>query len=1111
MSSRSRRAVSKPPLGAADKPTREAWLAALAERDEALRQRTATSDILRLIAASPNDVGPVLDKLVETACRLCEAYEAIVLLREGDDLRIAAHHGPIPLPPNIRGLWPISRDWPPGRAVFDRKPIHVHDLAAAANEYPVAVAFSAAAGLAASQDAALPAMAWRTALAMPLLREGEALGVIVLGRAEVWPFSDAQIALLQTFADQAVIAIQNARLFNETQEAQQQQTATAEVLKVISRSAFDLQTVLDMLVRSAAELVDAAHGSIHIREGEVYPYKSGFGFNPGIRSLIRHNPISPGRETLAGRVAMSGRVESIPDVLADAEFSPSLKAAIQVRSILGVPLLRDDQVEGMMILGRTEPGPFTPGQIELVRTFADQAVIAIENVRLFDEVQAKTRHLQEALQQQTATADVLKVISRSAFDLDFVFNTLMELAVRLSGARGGAICVRDGDAFRICANVDPDPEVTRSIVGRQVAPSRDSTFGRVLLSRQIEEVPDVAADPEYDWPRWGARARLGVPMLRDGELVGVFTLVREAPGRFAPRIVELVQTFADQAIIAIENTRLFDEVQARTRDLQEALQQQTATSDVLKVISRSAFDLDKVLETLVQSAQRLCGAQGGMIFVRDGDVYRLAAHVGMAEAFVRFRLENPLHADRRSAVGRVALTGEAAHVADAFADPDIQKVGPQLGGFRAVLSIPLMREGEVVGIFALSRPEPCLFALGQIKLVQTFADQAAIAIANVRLFNEVKSKTDDLSEALQLQTATSEVLKVISRSAFDLQAVFDTLTASAVELCGAFSGSICVRDGDVYRYRGNAGPGLSEAMSQYLASHPATPGRGSIVGRVLLLGRVEEIPDVVEDADYLVPLGAHGQVSRALLGVPLLGKDGIEGALVLTRKEPGHFTRRQIEIVETFADQAVIAVENVRLFDEVQARTKELALSLDNLHKAQDRLVQSEKLASLGQLTAGIAHEIKNPLNFVNNFSALSRELIDELASVIEVGAARKRAARRGGRADRDHRGQPRQGGSARQAGGFHRQEHAPACAGGLGRSVVGQRQRDGRRGAESRLSRRAGRKARLQRHDREIAGPGRRRRRSLPAGDYARALEFDFQRVLRDEQAQAGRRGQRL
>ena len=267
MSSRSRRAVSKPPLGAADKPTREAWLAALAERDEALRQRTATSDILRLIAASPNDVGPVLDKLVETACRLCEAYEAIVLLREGDDLRIAAHHGPIPLPPNIRGLWPISRDWPPGRAVFDRKPIHVHDLAAAANEYPVAVAFSAAAGRAASQDAALPAMAWRTALAMPLLREGEALGVIVLGRAEVWPFSDAKIALLQTFADQAVIAIQNARLFDEVQartrdlqEALQQQTATAEVLKVISRSAFDLQTVLDTLVRSAAELVDAAHG-----------------------------------------------------------------------------------------------------------------------------------------------------------------------------------------------------------------------------------------------------------------------------------------------------------------------------------------------------------------------------------------------------------------------------------------------------------------------------------------------------------------------------------------------------------------------------------------------------------------------------------------------------------------------------------------------------------------------------------------------------------------------------------------------------------------------------------------------------------------------------------
>ena len=247
----------------------------------------------------------------------------------------------------------------------------------------------------------------------------------------------------------------------------------------------------------------------------------------------------------------------------------------------------------------------------------------------------------------------------------------------------------------------------------------------------------------------------------------------------------------------------------------------------------------------------------------------------------------------------------------------------------------------------------------------------------------VDARTHDLNEALQQQTATAEVLKVISRSAFDLQTVFNTLVTSAVQLGGALTGTICVRDGDVFRYRDTIGAEHTSALAQYLRDHPAVPGRATIAGRVLLSGKVERISDCLDDPEYIVPMGALASNVRSLLGVPLLRKDGIEGALVLTRAEPGNFSERQIEIVQTFADQAVIALENVRLFDEVQARTKELAASLDDLRRAQDRLIQSEKLASLGQLTAGIAHEIKNPLNFVNNFSALSRELIDELRELI--------------------------------------------------------------------------------------------------------------------------------
>ena len=297
----------------------------------------------------------------------------------------------------------------------------------------------------------------------------------------------------------------------------------------------------------------------------------------------------------------------------------------------------------------------------------------------------------------------------------------------------------------------------------------------------------------------------------------------------------------------------------------------------------------------------------------------------------------------------------------------------------------MLREGESIGAILLRRLEVNPFSDKQIALLQTFADQAVIAIGNVRLFDEVQAKTRDLSEALQQQIATAEVLKVISRSAFDLQAVFDTLITSAVDLCGAFNGTICLRDGDGYRYLSTAG--IQGDFRKFLLEHPPTPGRASAAGRVLLSGNVESIPDVLEDPDYVVPTSELNK-TRSVLGVPLLRNDKVEGALMLRRTEG--FARSpssQIELVQTFADQAVIAIENVRLFDEVQARTKELAASLDELRTAQDRLVQTEKLASLGQLTAGIAHEIKNPLNFVNNFSALSAELIDELNDVLKPAA----------------------------------------------------------------------------------------------------------------------------
>jgi two-component system NtrC family sensor kinase len=327
------------------------------------------------------------------------------------------------------------------------------------------------------------------------------------------------------------------------------------------------------------------------------------------------------------------------------------------------------------------------------------------------------------------------------------------------------------------------------------------------------------------------------------------------------------------------------------------------------------------------------------------------------------------------------------HVADVELDTEYNfGNAPAIGAYRAVLAVPLMRDGAVEGVLLLGRPAPGPFSQRQVDLVQTFADQAVIAIENVRLFDEVQERTMDLQESLQQQTATADVLKVISRSAFDLESVLTTLTESAKLLCGAAVGVIFRREGDVYRYAAST-MDLPHTYREHEQKATIQADRGTLIGRVALERGVVHIPDAWTDSDYQEKNEARLGNVRAMLGVPLMLNGELIGAFGLSRSEPVPFTARQVELVTTFADQAVIAIENARLFEEVQQRTKELSVSLDELRTAQDRLVQTEKLASLGQLTAGIAHEIKNPLNFVNNFSALSAELIDELNDVLKLTA----------------------------------------------------------------------------------------------------------------------------